>query len=174
MPKYRIRQGCKHYMRTANPEKKGLILYKGGDFIELTESQARNIMDKLEMVGATVEEAEITEKIDEKMEAAAPRVEALAGGKYNVLHAETGAVMNDKPLAKSAAAGLAGILVKELPVYEAPAADETEPTNSALEIKALADGGYDVLHPETGNPINESPLDLEAADTLAANWKLED
>ncbi len=116
MPKYRLKPGCKHYMRVADPTKRGLIRFNGGDFIDLTEKQAHHIMAKLEMVGATVEEEEIAEVIEEKAEAAKPEIvptepedDQDEGEYFNVLHAETGLPMNDIPLSRAAAEALAGV-----------------------------------------------------------------
>ncbi len=167
MPRYRIKPGKKHYMRVADRSTKGLRKYVGGDTIELTERQARYIKSKLELIGPTSVEVEFAAVRAGKAKEAAPRVIAREDGKYDVFHAETSESMSDEPLGKRAAAGLAGVKMTELPVYEAL------PNNGQPMVVEVGDGDYNVIHPETGEAINDSPLTLDQANSFADNWKPE-
>lgn len=110
MPKYRLKPGQKHYKRK-DYTKSGMVLYQGGQIIELTREQAENISDKLMPLDdtdkslASVKAAEdnTATKTADKL----PKVVSAGGGKWNVLHPETGKPMNDILLDMEAATRIA-------------------------------------------------------------------
>ena len=98
MPKYRLKPGQKHYKRK-DYTKVGMVLYQAGQIIELTKKQAENISDKLMPLDDTEGSLALKAAADEKTETKAankrPKVASAGGGKWNVLHPETGKPMND-------------------------------------------------------------------------------
>ena len=98
MHKYRLKPGQKHYKRK-DYTKSGMVLYQAGQKIELTKKQAENISDKLMPLDDTEGSLALKAAADEKTETKAankrPKVVSAGGGKWNVLHPETGKPMND-------------------------------------------------------------------------------
>lgn len=106
MPKYRLKPGQKHYKRK-DYTKKGMVLYQGGQIIELTKEQAENISDKLMPLDDTDKSLAVTKAAEDKMVTKTadklPKVVSAGGGNWNVLHPETGKPMNDVLLDQEAA-----------------------------------------------------------------------
>ena len=126
MPKYKIKKGQKHYMRGQG---KNNNLFKGGDVIELSREQARYIADKLELVddeGHAVEETE--EDRNPPATVGEYKTKHKGGGRYDVLHPETGEAINDKPLPRGQAEELRDQLNEgvEAPAEEEEPEDESE------------------------------------------------
>ena len=138
MPKYRLKPGCKHYMR-AN----GRRAYKfvGGDIIELPADKAAAIMDKLELV----EEAQPVEEKEEKIPAVSLQIVHRGGGKYNVVNQVTGKPINDRLLTKEEAEEL---VENYIPIDEVDAEDAEAEQLEGAEDMAGPDGGDTGRWPE--------------------------
>lgn len=95
--RYRIRRGQKHYMRGTG---RGTNVFTAGQVIELYPLQAKGIMDKLIPLDEPQEPGE-----DPTPENTAPEMELkhVGGGRYNVIHPETGEPINDETLSKTEA-----------------------------------------------------------------------
>lgn len=94
MPKYMIKSGP-HYKRSTSGKK--WTRYAKGDVIELSELEAKNIMDKLDPIGPP-----------DPIEPDAPPKQVLkavhkGGGKYDVVNEESGKTINSKLLTKKEA-----------------------------------------------------------------------
>ncbi len=117
MPKYRLKPGQKHYKRK-DYTKKGMVLYQGGQVIELTKEQAENISDKLMPLDDTDKSLATAKAAEDKTATKAadklPKVISAGGGKWNVLHPETGKPMNDILLDMEAAIRIAKDFVPEV------------------------------------------------------------
>lgn len=95
--RYRIRKGQKHYLRGTRAN---VNVFTAGQVIELYPHQARYIMDKLIPLDAPQEPGE-----DPTPDDSAPALEIkhVGGGRFNVIHPETGEAINDSPLSKAEA-----------------------------------------------------------------------
>ena len=129
MPKYKIRKGQKHYMRGQG---KNNNLFKGGDVIELSREQARYIMDKLDLVD---EDGHVVVETEEDRNPPATvgeyKTKHKGGGRYDVIHPETGEAINDKPLLR----GLAEELRDQLNEGVEPAEDTPPATEEEIEAE---------------------------------------
>lgn len=98
--RYRIRPGQKHYMRGVGKDNN---VFTAGQVIELYPHQAMNIMDKLIPLDAEQEPGDDPTPVN-----TAPELELkhVGGGRYNVIHPETGDPINDAPLTKAEAEAL--------------------------------------------------------------------
>lgn len=93
MALYRLKRGQKHFHRTV----KGNVKLSPGDTIELNPDQAKALRDKFELVAeAPPKKQEVSEKASPKTPQVVPH--PTEEGKFNVLHGETGEVLNDEPL----------------------------------------------------------------------------
>ena len=110
MHKYRLKPGQKPYKRKEYT-KKGMVLYQGGQISDLTKEQAETISDKLMPLDDTDKSLALKAAADEKTETKSadkkPKVVSAGGGKWNVLHPETGKPMNDILLSQEAAERIA-------------------------------------------------------------------
>ena len=113
MPLYRLKAGQKHYARNldAKQARKGLRALKGGEELELTETQFKALRDKFELVGSTKIEKEAKEATQQDAEEAALEVIPAEGfiGRFNVRNKETDELLNDEPMTKLEADQLAQV-----------------------------------------------------------------
>lgn len=111
MPKYMLKRGEKHRMRYTGGGS-GTKLLVGPAEVELSHAQAHAIRDKLEPLNMPREltnaktAEEVAVALTPKNEAESLELKHMGGGKYNVLHPETGEAINDTLLTKSQAEAL--------------------------------------------------------------------
>lgn len=106
MPKYRIKRGQSHFFRDPNLKRRALRRVPAGTVIELTESQAKPFMDKLELVGPTEVEEKAVENRVMAAKASEPILKKVGDDQYNLVNQATGKNINDKPLTLEEAKGV--------------------------------------------------------------------
>lgn len=98
--KYRIRRGQKHYLRGV---RRSNNVFVAGEIIELFPHQAKQIMDKLIPLDVPQEPGEDPTPDNT---AAALTIKHVGGGRFNVIHPETGEPINDSTLTRTEAEAL--------------------------------------------------------------------
>lgn len=105
MPRYRLRVGQSHYTRSPNGS--GIKLHKSPEILELTESQAHGIRDKIDLIDATEAEKVVEKEIEEKVEDSLPEITGNEEDGFDVINKETGKPLNDAPMNRADADALA-------------------------------------------------------------------
>lgn len=114
-------------------------IYQAGESIQLTDSQAEKIADKLESEPSVLAQASVEEAVE-------------------------AAEQPDKPVVD-----LQAVVDEEAGKLETPDSGEASPTSPSFEIRRVAVGaGFDVINMETQAPVNSEPLEFRAAETLLA------